>query len=138
MKTHSLTNNGVLQRLGRLSKVLIIAGIAAIAAIPENAEARERHRHRGHDHRGERFHRGDRHDHRHYHRGHRPVHRGWSRAGWHGAYPPGGYVDYRYIRSLPPGYRVVYRGGHRYYYSNGSYYWPARYNNSGVYLNIRF
>lgn len=48
-----------------------------------------------------------------------------------------GYVDYRYIHALPRGYRTVYRNGHRYYYSNGSYYWPARYNGRGVYISVR-
>jgi hypothetical protein len=139
MKTHSLKNNSVVQGLARLSKFVILAGVAALAALPLSADARERHgdRHRGPD-------RHDRHDHRESYRGGyyrpapRPVYRGWSRPGWYGAYPPVGYTDYRYIRALPPGYRVVYRGGSRYYYSNGSYYYPARYNNSGVYLNIRF
>lgn len=141
MKTNLLNKDGVLQRLTRLPKLLLLAGVAAIMAIPQ-AEARpDRHRH--HDHRSE--YRGGGYQHRGYHN-HRPryyapprhVHRGWSRPGFYGSYPPIGYVNYRYIHSLPRGYRVVYRGGHRYYYSGGSYYWPARYNDRGVYINVRF
>lgn len=140
MKTNLTEKDGVLHRLTRLSKVLLFAGIASLMAIPQ-ADARpgkgrdrddrrggyDRHRHHHH------------HDHGYYRRPvPRPVyHRGWSRPGWYGTYPPVGYVDYRYIHSLPRGYRVVYRNGHRYYYSNGSYYWPARYQNRGVYISVR-
>ncbi|HVJ45114.1 MAG TPA: hypothetical protein VM511_01935 [Luteolibacter sp.] len=137
MKTNLTAKDGVLHRLARLSKVLLLAGVATLMAIPQ-ADARPG-KGRGHDDK-----RGyDRHRHHHYESYYRrplprPVyHRGWSRPGWYGAYPPVGYVDYRYINSLPYGYRVVYRNGHRYYYSNGSYYWPARYQNRGVYISVR-
>lgn len=138
MKTNSETKDGWLSKLTRLPKLLVIGAIATLMAIPA-ADARPG-RHRDRDHR-EHYHRHDRHrDHRHHyhHRHHhRPVHRGWSRAGWYGAYPPAGYVDYRYIHALPRGYRSVYRNGHRYYYHNGNYWWPARYNGRGVYINVR-
>lgn len=142
MKTNLLKKDGVLHRLTRLPKILLLAGVAAILALPQ-AEARpDRHRHHHHRGGGEYYrHRG--HDHRvsygpRYYAPPRHVHRGWARPGFYGTYPPLGYVDYRYIRSLPRGYRVVYRGGHRYYYSNGSYYWPARYNDGGVFISVRF
>jgi Ni/Co efflux regulator RcnB len=139
MKTNLTEKDGVLHRLSRLSKVLLFAGVASLMAIPQ-ADARPG-RGRDHDRRGG----YDRHHHHEsrFHRHHRPIprpvyHRGWSRPGWYGSYPPAGYVDYRYIHSLPRGYRTVYRNGHRYYYANGSYYWPARYQNRGVFISVRF
>lgn len=146
MKTHSIIHRNVLQRLSRFSKLLFVAGIAVVLAVPQ-VDARP-DCHRGGDRGGYSRHYG--HGHGHYHSQYRPVprpiyrpapvavHRGWSRPGFHGAYPPAGYVNYRYVRSLPPGCRTVYRGGSRYHYSNGNYYWPARYQNSGVYLSVRF
>jgi hypothetical protein len=141
MKTNVLTKPSVIQGLLRLPKLLLLAGIASVMAIPQADARPDRHRDRGP--RGGGYSHHDRRDYRpnygHQHRpGPRHVHRGWSRPGFYGNYPPVGYVDYRYIRSLPYGYRSVYRGGHRYYYANGSYYWPARYNNSGVFIQVRF
>ncbi len=145
MKTHSLKPQNILGRLTRLPKLLLTAGIAALLAAPQVDARPDRYRDRGGDrHSGYSRHHGHGHAHARgyhrpqYHRPHYPVRRGWVRPGFYGAYPPAGYVDYRYIRSLPRGYRTVYRGGHRYYYANGCYYWPARHNNHGVYLSVRF
>ncbi len=132
MKLHSLIQQNPLQRLNQLTKALLLAAVAAVLSIPQ-VEARPDHHGGRSRHHGE----GRRYDRPQY----RPapvVRRGWSRPGFYGNYPPSGYVDYRYIRSLPRGYRTVYRGGSRYYYANGSYYWPARYNNSGIYISVRF
>lgn len=140
MKTTSENKVGVFQKIARFPKLLVFAGVAALMALPM-ADARPKH-HRGgdrHHHRSE--YRGDRHyGHRHHHHAapRRVDYRGWSRPGFYGSYPPAGYVDYRYIHSLPRGYRTVYRGGHRYYYANGAYYWPATYRGSGIYINVRF
>lgn len=141
MKTNVLPQPTFIQGLTRLPKLLLLAGIAAVLAVPQVEARPDRHRDRGprggHSHyerRGE-YRPNYGHPHRH---GHRHVSRGWVRPGFYGAYPPIGYVDYRYIRALPRGYREVYRGGHCYYYSNGSYYWPARYNNSSVFIQVRF
>jgi hypothetical protein len=136
MKTYS-SKKSVTHYLTRLSKYLVVGGIAIVLAVPQVEAAPDRHRaanRRVHDsHPGKRS---------GYYRGHHPapvvVHRGWSRPGFYGAYPPIGYVNYRYIHSLPRGYRIVYRGGHRYYYANGSYYWPAFYNNGGIFLSVSF
>lgn len=143
MKEHPTKPSNILQRLTRLPKLLLAAGIAALLATPQ-VDARP-DRHRGNDrHSGYSRHYGHGSAHaRGYPRAHyRPapvvVRRGWVRPGFHGAYPPSGYVDYRYIHSLPRGYRTVYRGGQRYYFANGCHYWPARYNNRGVYLSVRF
>jgi hypothetical protein len=138
MKTNLLKHQSILQRLTRFPKLLLLAGIAAVMALPQ-AEARPggHHHHGGGDSRGG-YYRPSYGYGPQYRPGPRYVTRGWSRPGFYGAYPHAGYVDYRYIHSLPRGYRPVYRGGHRYYYANGSYYWPARYNNSGVFIQVRF
>ncbi len=142
MKTNSIQNEGFLHRLTRLPKLLILAGLATVLALPQ-ADARPGHggRHRD-DHRHGYHSRGGNHHHHHnagyYRPVPRPVYRGWSRPGWSGHYPSGGYVDYRYIHSLPRGYRTVYRNGHRYYYANGGYWSPARYNDRSVYISVRF
>ncbi|RYG53507.1 hypothetical protein EON80_32645 [bacterium] len=144
MKTNLLKKENVLQRLNRFPKLLLLAGIAAVMALPQSADARPDSRHGHHHHGGSgggyyrpsygpRYSYGPQ-----YRPGPRHVNRGWARPGFYGAYPPAGYVDYRYIHSLPRGYRSVYRDGHRYYYANGSYYWPARYQNSGVFIQVRF
>ena len=140
MRTNPIEKEGFLHRLTRLPKILILAGLAAVLALPQ-ADARPG-RGRDRDHHRHGYHHHDRH---HHHRGYhhhrpapRPVYRGWSRPGWSGYYPPAGYVDYRYISALPRGYRTVYRNGHRYYYANGCYWSPARYRGNGVYISVRF
>lgn len=138
MKTNPTSTKGFLHRLAGLPKLLILAGLAAVLALPQ-ADARPGHgRHRSPGFHGGHHHHGPSYGHgRPYRPAPRPVYRGWSRPGWYGSYPPVGYVDYRYINHLPRGYRTVYRNGHRYYYANGGYWWPARYNGSGVYISVR-
>ncbi len=133
MKTHSFIKQNVIQYLNRFTKFLCLAGMAAVLVIPQ-VEARPG-RHGGGDRGG---HSSRHHGGRHYRPAPVVVRRGWARPGFYGAYPPSGYVDYRYIRSLPRCYRTVYHSGHRYYYANGNYYWPARYHNNGIYISVRF
>jgi hypothetical protein len=144
MITNPLIETNVIQKLGRLSKILLLAGITAVLATPQVEARPDRDRHRDSDRGSHSRHHGPGrgHEERHYRPHYRPapvqVRRGWSHPGFYGNYPPVGFVDYRYIRTLPRGYRTVYRGGHRYYYANGSYYWPARYHNSGIFISVRF
>jgi hypothetical protein len=136
MKTPLLITKTLLQRLNPFPKLMLVAGLTTALALPQ-LEARPDH-HRGDGQRGYSQHYGHGGSYRAPYRPAPSYHRTWSRSGYSGAYPPRGYVNYRYIHSLPRDYRVVYRDGCRYYYANGSYYWPARYNNSGIYINVRF
>lgn len=138
MKPSSHSN--ALRHFQRVTKYLLLAAMAAVLAIPQ-AEAKS-HRHRYEERRVYSHERRvySHHPVRRIHARPAPVvvRRTWVRPGFYGAYPPVGYVNYRYVHALPSGYRVVYRHGHRFYFVNGGYYWPARYHNRGVFISVNF
>ena len=139
MKTNSLKKTNPIRAVSLLPKLAALSALTLFFGV-STADAKPKHHNRG----------GDRHHHvdRHYHQQHRGYNRyvtprqivrsTWVRPGYTASYPRAGYVDNRYIYSLPRGYRVIYRGGHPYYYADGCYYQSARYNNRGVYIRVNF
>jgi hypothetical protein len=141
MKTQSSLYPTVLNRFKRLNKTVLLAAVAAVFALPQ-VEARpgggEKKSSRHHGPVSKHYHPAPRYQRPPHRPAPPPVRRAWARPGFHGHYPPAGFVDYHYIHSLPRGYRTVYRNGHRYYFANGKHYWPARYNDRSVYITVHF
>ncbi|MBK1882651.1 hypothetical protein JIN85_09500 [Luteolibacter pohnpeiensis] len=143
MKTKPSTRNNTIHAVSFVPKLAIFSALALLIGSPL-ADAKPKHGKGGHSHHSD-YHRESYHPSKGYdRRDYRPepprrvVYRNWSRPGFRGVYPPDGYVNYRYTYALPRGYRTVYRDGFRYFYVNGVYYWPATYNNRGIFIQVSF